>query len=227
MTRTMPAVILTALIAGGGLTNQWHEWILFRNRVDFGVRDQQFDTDVGFYVFQLPFLKFLFDWTFAALIIVLLVTAVAHYLNGGIRVRSPFEKVTAAVRAHLSVLLAVIALVRAAGYWLERYELNFSTRGAVHGAGYTDVKAQLPALYMLMLISFVAAALFLYNVRRRGSVLPLIAVGLWVLVALVAGRVYPAFVQRFVVEPAESAKEAPFIDRNNGGSGVQYPLAGL
>ncbi|HVM41372.1 MAG TPA: UPF0182 family protein [Acidimicrobiia bacterium] len=207
--------LLFAIIAGGGVSARWHDWILFRNRVDFGIRDPQFDTDVGFYVFQLPFQKFLFEWTFAALIIVFLVTAVAHYLNGGIRIRSPFEKVTPAVKAHLSVLLAAIALVRAAGYWfVERYELTLSTRGAVHGAGYTDVKAQLPAIHMLIGISIVAAILFVVNIRRRGWVLPVLGVGLWAFVSLVIGQVYPAFIQRFQVEPNELSREAPYIERN-------------
>jgi uncharacterized membrane protein (UPF0182 family) len=206
--------VLFALIAGGGVSGRWHDWILFRNRVDFGVEDPQFHTDVGFYVFQLPFLKFLFEWTFAALIIVLLVVAVAHYLNGGIRVRSPFEKVTPAVKAHLSVLLAVIALVRAGGYFLERYELVFSTRGAVHGASYTDVRWQLPALTLLILISFAAAALFLANIFRRGWVLPVLAVGLWAFVSLVIGQIVPAVVQRFQVEPNELRREEAYIERN-------------
>ena len=51
---------------------------------------------------------------------------------------------TPQVKAHLSVLLGLLALVKAAGYWLQRYELTLSTRGVVDGASYTDVKAQLP-----------------------------------------------------------------------------------
>src|SRR5689334_6928649 len=74
-----------ALIAGIGVSAQWKEWILFTHRVDFNVQDPQFHKDVGFYVFQLPFIQFILEWLFAGLVIVLLVTAVAHYLNGGIR----------------------------------------------------------------------------------------------------------------------------------------------
>ena len=37
---------------------------------------------------------------------------------------------TPQVKAHLSVLLGVLALVKAAGYWLQRYELDFSTRAS-------------------------------------------------------------------------------------------------
>jgi uncharacterized membrane protein (UPF0182 family) len=206
--------ILFALILGTGVSGQWDKWILFINARDVGTVDPQFDTDVGFYLFQLPFLSFLVDWAFAAAVVVLLVTAVAHYLNGGIRVQGPGQRVTPQVKAHLSVLLGVLALIKAAGYWLQRYELNFSTRGAVDGATYTDVNAQLPVLYLLILISLAAFVLFIVNIWRRGWALPVIAVGLWALVAVLLGGVYPAIVQRFSVEPSESSKEREFIGRN-------------
>jgi uncharacterized protein len=206
--------LLFALILGTGVSGQWDKWILFLNARDVGRVDPQFKTDVGFYLFRLPFLSFLVDWAFAAVVVVLLVTAVAHYLNGGIRVQGPGQRVTPQVKAHLSVLLGVLALIKAAGYWLQRYELNFSTRGAVDGATYTDVNAQLPVLYLLILISLAAFVLFIVNIWRRGWALPVIAVGLWALVAVLLGGVYPAIVQRFSVEPSESSKEREYIGRN-------------
>ena len=81
-----------ALIAGIGVSSQWQQWVLFTHSVKFGVKDPQFHKDIGFYVFQLPFLKFIAEWLFAGLVIVLIVTAVAHYLNGGIRFQSPFQR---------------------------------------------------------------------------------------------------------------------------------------
>ena len=56
--------------------------------------------------------------------------------------------------------------------------------------------------------------LLLVNIRRKGWVLPSLAVGLWAFVAIVMGSIYPAFVQRFQVEPDESNKEEEFIARN-------------
>ena len=120
-----------ALIAGIGVSSQWKEWMLFTHTASFGIKDPQFHKDIGFYVFQLPFLQFVVEWLFAGLVIVLIVTAVAHYLNGGIRLQSPFQRVTPQVKAHLSVILALMALVKTAQYYLARFELNFSTRG--HG----------------------------------------------------------------------------------------------
>jgi uncharacterized membrane protein (UPF0182 family) len=205
---------LLALIAGAGVSSEWNSWILFTHARDFGIEDPQFNTDIGFYVFRLPFLTFLVGWLFAALLIVLIVTAVAHYLNGGIRMSSPRNRVTPQVKAHLSVLLGLLALVKAVGYWLQRYELTASTRGFVDGAGFTDVNAQLPAINLLLLIMVASFVLFIINIWRRGWTLPILGVGLWALIAVVAGAIYPQFVQRVQVEPNEPEREQPYIARN-------------
>ncbi|MGH9274712.1 MAG: UPF0182 family protein, partial [Acidimicrobiales bacterium] len=206
--------ILLALIAGPPVAGEWNSWLLFTNGGSFGIKDPQFDTDIGFYVFKLPFLSFVSGWLFAALLIVLIVTAVAHYLNGGIRVSARRNRVTPQVKAHLSVLLGLLALVKAGGYWLQRFDLTVSTRGFVDGAGYTDVKAQLPAINLLLLISVASFALFIVNIWRRGWALPILGVGLWALIAVVAGAIYPQFVQRLTVTPNEPEREAPYIAYN-------------
>jgi Uncharacterized conserved protein len=213
-----------ALLAGGSVAGEWQRWILFTHSQSFGIKDPQFHQDIGFYVFRLPFLTFLFDWLFAGLIIVLIVTAIAHYLNGGIRLQTPFQRVTPQVKAHLSVILGLMALVKTAQYFLGRYELNFSGRGVVEGASKTDVAAQLPALNLLMVISIVAAGLFVWNIWRRGWVLPVIAVGLWGFVALVIGTIVPAAYQQFFVQPNELAKEKPYITRNIHATRVAFGL---
>jgi uncharacterized membrane protein (UPF0182 family) len=208
------ASVLMALIAGPPVAGEWNSWLLFTNGGSFGVKDPQFNTDIGFYVFKLPFLSFLNGWLFAALLIVLMVTAVAHYLNGGIRVSARRNRVTPQVKAHLSVLLGLLALVKAGGYWLQRFDLTVSARGFVDGAGYTDVKAQLPAINLLLLISLASVVLFIVNIWRRGWTLPILGVGLWALVAVVAGAIYPQFVQRVQVTPNEPDRERPYIERN-------------
>ena len=130
-----------------------------RTRPKFDIKDPQFHKDIGFYVFRLPFLQFAAGWTFAALLVVLIVSAVFHYLNGGIRLQSPFQRVTPQVKVHLSVLLALMALTKTVQYYLAQFALTLSHRGFVDGATYTDVHAQLPALRLLMVISIAAAGL--------------------------------------------------------------------
>ncbi len=209
------ASALFALIAAAGVSGQWESWLLFTHSKDFGIEDPQFHKDLGFYVFRLPFLSFVVSWAFASLVIILIITAIAHYLNGGIRIQVPGrERVIPAVKVHLSAILAALALVKAGDYWLDRYGLTVSRRGVVDGALYTDVKAQLPAINLLILISLFAVVLLVINIRRRGWVLPALAVGLWAFVAIVVGGIYPAFVQRFQVQPNETTREASFTNRN-------------
>jgi len=215
---------LFSLFLGVGTSSRWQDWILFRNSQDFGVKDPQFNMDIGFYVFELPFIQFLINWMFTAFIVVLIITAAAHYLNGGIRVNTPGNRVTAPVKGHLSVLLAILALIKAADYWYQRYSLNFSGRGVVDGASYTDVNAQLPAIKLLILISIAAVILLIINIWRRGWVLPVVAVGLWAFVTIAIGSIYPAIYQRFVVEPSESSREAQYIERNIEATRTAYGL---
>jgi uncharacterized membrane protein (UPF0182 family) len=205
---------LFALIAGTGMSGQWQNWILFRNSVSFGTKDPLFSRDISFFVFRLPFLADVANWLFVALVLSLVFTVVAHYLNGGIRLQAPISRTTPQVKAHVSVLLGLLALVKAADYYLRQFELTFSSRGYVQGAGYTDVKASLPALRLLTLIMAAAFLLFIINIWRRGWALPVIAILVWGVVALAAGGIYPAVVQTFRVKPAENSKERPYIDRN-------------
>jgi uncharacterized membrane protein (UPF0182 family) len=202
--------LFLALPAAG----HWQDWLLFRNSTPFGAEDEQFGTDVGFYVFELPFISFAIDWLFAAMVVVLLLTLAAHLLNGGVLFASSTPSVRAATKAHLAVLLAVLAALKAADYWLTRYQLTNERRGFVQGATYAVVKAQLPALMLLVLIALLTAGLFLSTIRTNRWRLPLVASALWLVVLLFGGLVYPALVQSLVVRPNQADREAPYIERN-------------
>ena len=220
-----------ALFVGLGVTSQWQTFLLWRNGagLTFGNPEPLFGRDPAFYVFSLPWLKFVQGWLFSALVGVTFLTALAHYLWGGIRPQAPAfgEKVSPQVKAHLSVLLGLIMLTKAWGYYLGQFDLLTSTRGVVVGASYTDVNAQLPALRILAVIAIACAILFLVNIRLRGWALPVIAVGLLALVSIIAGAAYPAFVQRFRVAPQEFQRERPFIVDNIEATRRAFSLDGI
>lgn len=202
------------ILIGLGAGTWWENWLRFTNRTPFGVDDPEFGRDIGFYVFQVPLFRDLFGWGFQLLIITTVIVAAVHYLNGGIQIGPRRQSVAPGVKVHLSVLLAIIALLKAVGYWLDQFDLLYSSRGAVFGATYTDVNAQLPALRLLILISVFAGLLLLVNIRFRGWTIPAVAVGLWLVTSVALGGIWPAAVQRFSVQPDEINKELPFIDRN-------------
>ena len=206
--------LLFALPIGAGASDQWEEWLLLTNSVDFGMTDPLFDRDIGFYVFQLPFYSYIVNWLFNIVLLTFFLTAIAHYVNGGIRFQQKGQRVIPQVKAHLSVLLGLLAIIKAADYFLGRFELTTATSGVVDGATYTDVNARLPVHYLLILISLLAFVLLLVNIRLKGWVLPTLAVGLWAFVAIVMGGIYPLIIQRLRVEPAESTREREYIEHN-------------
>ena len=185
-----------------------------------------FERDPSFYVFTLPWLKYLQSWLFGSLVGITVIVGIGHFLQGGIRPQAVglADKVDPQVRAHLSVLLGLILLARAWGYYLGRFDLLTSERGVVHGASYTDVNAQLPALTFLTIVAVICALLFFVNARYRVWSLPIIAVGLLLVVSILLGTAYPAFIQQFRVAPNEQQKELPYIERNIAGTRRAFGL---
>jgi uncharacterized membrane protein (UPF0182 family) len=214
------------LLLGLGAAVWWRDFLSWRNSTDFGITDPIFNHDISLYVFRLPFYRSLFGWAFQLFLVIALVTAALHYLNGGIEVQTQ-RRVSAGVKVHLSVLFAILAILKAIGYILDQWELLYSTRGQVVGASYTDVNAQLPALRLLVIISLVAAVILLVNLRFRGWTLPAVALGLWLATSLGVGGLYPALIQRFRVEPAEKTREVEFVAHNIEFTRNAYGLAGV
>ncbi len=203
-----------ALIAGFNATGEWNNFILFSHSQSFHATDPLFHKDLGFYIFTLPFVNYVITWFLVSLIIIIIVTTGFHFLNGGIRTTRVSPRVSPRVKAHLSVIGAAIALAKAAGYLIAKWELVNSTNGYVQGALYTDIHAREPAFTILFFLSLAAAGILLYNVRARGWSLPVVAVGLWAFVALVIGVLYPTFLQALKVSPNQQSLERPYIQRN-------------
>jgi uncharacterized protein len=211
-----------ALILGLAATAWRDEVFLFLNSRQFGIDDPIFGRDVGFYVFRLPLIEAIADWTFNLLVLSLVLVAVAHYFNGGIRISGRRLTSTRPAKIHLSVMLALIALIRAVSYRLDMFDLMLTHRASAQffGPGYTDVMARMPALRLLILIALLAAVLFIVNIFRTGWTLALVAVGSWIVVAVAAATIYPAIIQRVTVLPDQVGREKPYIENN-----LQYTRA--
>jgi len=211
--RTVVSLVI-ALILGTGASGQWQHWILFEHALPFGRLDPLFHRDASFFVFRLPFLSFIVDWIFVALLVTLIVTAIAYFLNGAFQFRRGVRVEPRAI-AHISLILALMVAERAwAYYYVDRYDLDLSSSGVVHGASYTDVHVRLAALALLAVVSLVAFVMFSVNIYRRSLALPAITFGLWAFLALVVGVIYPAIFQVLRVTPAQSTLELPYIKDN-------------
>ena len=211
--RITPVVLLVgaffAFFMGTGASSAWEELLLYFNQQPFGMTDPIFGRDVSFFLFTLPIWQFLRGWLMTTFVITLIATGLAS----GIGWRG--WGAPAAVRAHLSCLGALILLLIAWQYRLDALELVYSARGAVFGAGYTDVNAQLPAFTILVFVTIIAAVLLLVNVflQQAWRAIVVVLVG-WIAISALAGNIYPNLVQRFQVNPNEFTREREYIAHN-------------
>ena len=217
------ATLFLTVIFGVQAAGQWDNVLLFMNSQSFGQEDLAFHSDIGFYLFRLPTLNFLAGWLLAVAILTTIVVGglyASRLVLGGFNANAP-----ALARPHVSLLLVAVLGLFVWRYWLSRFALVYSERGAAFGASYTDINAQLPVIYILMGLGSLTALLILVSIFRRGLIfLPIGSTVLWVVVAIVGGLIYPATVQQFQVNPNELAREREFIQRNIDATRLAYGL---
>ncbi|GLY22965.1 UPF0182 protein [Micromonospora sp. NBRC 101691] len=222
------ASAVVALFAGLSAQSRWSQWLLFRNGGDFGVKDPEFGVDVGFYVFQLPFLRYLLGVGFTAVVLAVIGALAVHYVFGGVRLQGVGDRMTNAARAHLTTLVAVFVLLKAVAYVLDRRAmlLEYNDSAKLYGAGYADVNALLPAKEILAYISIVVAiAIIVFsNAVMRNLVWPGISLALLGISAVAIGGIYPWAVQTFEVKPSARDKEAPYIQRSIDATRAAFSL---
>ena len=214
-----------SLFLGAGASQLWEQVLLFLNQQSFGVTDPVFQADVSRYVFGLPLYRLFVSWGFQLVIFTSLIIVLFFVATGALQLRQGrLPEVSSGAKAHLSVLLAFIAILKAFAYRLDSMELLYSPRGKVFGASYTDVIAHLPALNLLILISLFGAVLLLVNIKRRGWLLPATAISLWLAVSIIVGGLVPAAIQRFRVVPDELNKELPYVENHIDYTRLAYGL---
>ncbi|MFL5779488.1 MAG: UPF0182 family protein [Chloroflexota bacterium] len=207
--------VLAVLGVAGSISSTWETILLWQNRVPFSptgtpATDPIFGRDIGFFMFELPFLRFVQTTIYGLLVTALLLVAGRYLLavlDRGLVMSVP-------VRAHLGILGGLLLLTIAFGYQLDKLDLVYSQRGIATGVGYTDAHAQFLAYDLLTVISGLAAAL-LVGGALTGWVWPLGAtLAIWLVASLVVGRIYPEVVQGLVVKPNALAQETPYIANN-------------
>ncbi|MCC5675012.1 UPF0182 family protein [Kocuria rhizophila] len=206
--------LIFGLFAASTVATQWQTVMLFFNQEPFGQTDPQFSMDLGFYVFTLPFLRLLIGFLVTALLLAGVAGLLMHYVYGGIRIHERGITTTRAARVHLGSIVAAFLALQAVNFWLDRYSTLISSSGKWTGAMYTDVNAVIPTKGILAVAALLVAVLFVVAGFIGRWKLPLIGAAMLVVVAVVAGGLYPWAIQRFQVTPTEQALEKEFIQRN-------------
>jgi hypothetical protein len=206
--------LLLAWLVGSTASANWLTVLEYLRQVPFGIDDPIFRIDISFYVFTLPLLKFVQGWTVIVLFLSLFGAAGIYLLEQRNNLEEGRIVILPHVQLHLSILGALIFLTFAWGHWIDAFDLMYSDRGVVFGASYTDIAVVLPVLRVLMGIAVLSAVLLLANIFVRRNVLPIAAIFIWLVGGFLLRGVLPGVIQRFMVEPNELVREAPYIEYN-------------
>jgi uncharacterized protein len=207
--------LVVGLFAGGAASGHVLEYLAWRNSTSFNVTDPRFGLDVGFFVFDYPWWRFVLSFAFAAFVFSAIVAAIVHYTMGGLRFSGARRGGSKAAQAQVSILVGLAVLVKGFSYWFDQYALAIERSNRLFtGISYTADNATVTAKMILAIIAGICAFLFLANAVLRRWIVPTIGLVLLLLSAIVLGMVYPGAVQYFSVRPDEPLKERSYIQAN-------------
>ncbi|MFQ3548156.1 MAG: UPF0182 family protein, partial [Armatimonadota bacterium] len=217
--------VFISVMVGLETANHWESFLKYRNAIPFGEVDPIFNNDIGFYVFQLPFIKYINGWIFFALVVTTIATAAIYYASEAIEMWANKLQFAPKVKVHLCILIALMFVVKAWGYKLGMYDMLTIRGNIFDGAGYTNIHANLPVLWLLIGAAIVGAVIVLLNSTRRGIALAVGAVIGLMGLSILAGAIYPSIIQSVIVKPNEFNKERPYLERAIQSTRKAYGLA--
>lgn len=200
------------LLSGLALRGSWEAYQLYTHAQPFGVSDPIFGNDISFYVFQLPFLKFLAGHLIGLILIPGIACALVYAGGQGIAGAGKLKLAVPRALPHLSVLLGLLLLAGAWSIWLGRYDMLYESGSLFTGMGYTDAHSRLPVQTLLCYLCAGVGLLSIFTARRAsGMRMQFFGLAILALGFIIGNVIYPGILQSTVVKPNELAKETPYI----------------
>ena len=195
--------------------SHWDTLLLYWWAGPYGQADPIYGRDIGFYLFELPFYELLQNSLLAASLISSILLLVGYSRDGSLTIswrQGPDAPPRVLWHVMSNLVLFLVAL--AWGLYLDRFAILQSTRGAVYGAGYTDVNVLLPGIWIAMGATISVAAVYLFSKSMRGGPVVVVILGGYLVIYFLSVVVVPAAVQSFVVAPNELELETPYLRHN-------------
>nr|WP_088941189.1 UPF0182 family protein [Bradyrhizobium sp. WSM1253] len=205
---------LLALLVAAAQAGNWGVFLRFVYQVPYGADDPLYNKDIGFYLFSLPAYILIKNWMILALVLSGLFAAAIYWVHGDIEYDVHRRSISPTAIAHGSALLGFLFAVKAWSCVLDCYLLLYGDNSVVVGASYTDVHVGLPALWLMIGLSIIAALTAWANIRVRTYRLPAVAIVLVSAGTFVLSGVVPGLFRQFFVKPSELELEKPYIEHN-------------
>jgi len=207
---------IVALLLSGIFGHDFAQKILlFNNSVSFGVGDPIFYKDIGYYVFQRPFL---IDICNSAAFIVAFSFFVNIFAYFFFYIQKTNSKISSlwrmdqakGIATHVIATVLLFFAIKALSFQFSAQSLLTQSGSIFTGAGYTDVHVWLLyyriAPYVMLAVVVVAIA-FLMASKTRATIATILVFPVF----MIAFGIVATLVQSFIVSPNEAVKESPYI----------------
>lgn len=243
--------LILSFVIGLMFYNQWFTFLQYLNSSSFNVIEPIFFKDASFYVFILPALHNLWTYFMVMLLFTILLVITNYFISyiwnfikfGNFRFSGPdkipkynfdLKSFLTTVRkkaiVHISVLVSFMFLLLSVSHYLSKFNVMYSEKGIVVGAGYADIVAYIPIMKTLSIIAivlFVSVYIWLYrsshNLIKKKTVIGFVAM-VYLLTLFIAPIIVPSFIQSFIVTPNEINLESPYIQNNLNFTRYAYGL---
>ncbi|MCX6808497.1 MAG: UPF0182 family protein [Candidatus Berkelbacteria bacterium] len=218
--RRIAAIAMTVLTASlaWDIGSNWPILLLAKNQVPFGSVDPVFGKDLSFYIFSLPVLEMIRNASLAVILLTAGCITIVSFVQGGQLDTITSEKILNRLYSHLAILGIFLLTDLAFGTVIAKWNLLYSTRGVVLGAGWTDIHVQLPAYNVYIAGLVLCSIILLASAFAKSKVLTakLLVAGTGLCALFYIGGVWlvPMLVQEFKVKPSEVSFEQEYIKRD-------------
>ncbi len=215
---------IISIIVGAVTTNLiLNKYMLFSNSTLFGTNDPVFGLDIGYFMFQKPFIETILLYILLIFVGLTIYTVIYYisvfniYFDGIDRETLKNSKLLKQLFTNLkilSILLALFVLIKVQDIGFDRFlSLQEDTTYYIYGAGITDVTIKLwgYAVIPILIILSVFMAIMNFNKGKTKNVIVwILVVPVYIIVLLIAMALF----QLVFVNPNELDKEEDNIQTN-------------
>lgn len=219
-------LLVSFLISFAMASSYWERILQFANATSFNTKDPIFNLDISFYIFKLPLIESLYGAAMTILVFLVIGTLATYFLmttkdrfySGDVnstfknvrKMRSGFTKFAG---KQLAIVASLILLFLSLGYLIKAWNIVYSPKGVVYGAGYTDVHVSLLFYRIISIVSIIAAIVIFISVLKS-KVKPIIVSIVAIVVLIIGEGITAAGVENFLVKSNQISLEQPYIVNN-------------
>ncbi len=207
---------LAAIVLGGMVSGSLSERFLsFANPQWFGKVDPVFGKDIGYFVFQRPFLVALADSVFSIWLFVTGFVLVAYWFFGAVFSDYSGKELLSfkSVAIHNYVNIGILLIINCLAYILKAENILYDSFGELSGAGFTAKTIWLTyyrVAPILLIVIIAVSAVFLAKAKKAQAIKSILVYPVFWLAAVVIAFA----VQTIVVSPNEVIREQENIAAN-------------